>query len=117
MRFVNHFYQSLRGISLAKKSRKPQQIRIPGAASLALWSYAIYLIHKPLFQVFKTLLPEQGINIDHALGVSIVMAVSLLAGWALYQFVETPFMKLRARFYPDNTKREFIAPLSVEKFL
>ncbi len=92
-------------------------IRIPGAASLALWSYAIYLIHKPLFQWFKTLLPEQGINIDHALGVSIIMAVSLLAGWALYQFVETPFMNLRARFYPDNTKREFIAPISVEKVL
>lgn len=93
------------------------RIRIPGAASLALWSYAIYLIHKPLFQVFKTLLPEHGISIDNMFGVVIIMSVSLVAGWALYQFVETPFMNLRARFYPDNTKREFITPISVEKVL
>lgn len=91
------------------------RIRIPGTASLVLWSYAIYLIHKPLFQVFKTILPEQGVNTDHTLGVSIIMAVSLVAGWGLYQFVETPFMKLRERFYPDNIKREFIPLSSVKK--
>jgi peptidoglycan/LPS O-acetylase OafA/YrhL len=80
------------------------RIRIPGAASLALWSYAIYLIHKPLFQVLKAPLTEYGIDINGWLGVAIIMAVSIFCGWALYFFVETPFMKLRARFYPSNTK-------------
>lgn len=80
------------------------RIRIPGAASLALWSYAIYLIHKPLFQVLKAPLTEYGIDINGWLGVAIIMAVSIFCGWALYFFVETPFMKLRARFYPSNSK-------------
>lgn len=80
------------------------RIRIPGAASLALWSYAIYLIHKPIFQVLKAPLTEYEIDINGWLGVAIIMAVSILCGWALYFFVETPFMKLRTRFYPFNTK-------------
>jgi len=80
------------------------RIRIPGTASLALWSYAIYLIHKPLFQVLKAPLTEYGVDINGWLGVAIIMAVSIFCGWALYFFVETPFMNLRARFYPSNTK-------------
>lgn len=80
------------------------RIRIPGAASLALWSYAIYLIHKPLFQVLKAPLTEYGVDINGGSGVVIIMAVSIFCGWALYFFVETPFMKLRARFYPSNIK-------------
>ncbi|RYY01570.1 MAG: acyltransferase [Gammaproteobacteria bacterium] len=83
------------------------RIRLPGAASLALWSYAIYLIHKPLFQILKSWLPAHGVNTDKAFGVMIIMVVSIVAGWALYQFIETPFMKLRDRFYPDNIKRDF----------
>lgn len=80
------------------------RIRIPGVASLALWSYAIYLIHKPLFLVLKAPLTELGIDINGWLGVAIIMAVSIFCGWALYFFVETPFMKLRARFYPSKIK-------------
>ena len=78
------------------------KIRIPGAASLALWSYAIYLIHKPLFQVLKAPLTENGIDINTSIGVAIIMAVSIVCGWMLYQFIETPFMNLRARFFPSN---------------
>lgn len=80
------------------------RIRIPGAASIALWSYAIYLIHKPLFLVLKAPLTEAGIEINGWWGVAIIMAVSVFCGWALYFFVETPFMKVRARFYPSNIK-------------
>ncbi|MBU0910959.1 MAG: acyltransferase [Gammaproteobacteria bacterium] len=80
------------------------RIRIPGATYIALWSYAIYLIHKPLFQVLKAPLTEYGIDIHGGLGVSIIMAVSIFCGWALYFFVETPFMKVRDRFYPSNSR-------------
>lgn len=79
-------------------------MRIPGAASLALWSYATYLIHKPLFQVLKAPLMEYGINTDAWAGMAIIMALSIFCGWALYYCVETPFMKLRSRFYPSNIK-------------
>lgn len=80
------------------------RIRIPGAANIALWSYAIYLIHKPLFQLLKAPLTEYGIDINGGMGVAIIMTTSIFCGWALYFFVETPFMKLRGQFYPSNTK-------------
>lgn len=79
------------------------RIRIPGATYLALWSYAIYLIHKPLFQVLKAPLTDYGIDINGGFGVGIIMAVSIFSGWLLYLIVETPFMKLRQRFYPSAT--------------
>jgi len=82
------------------------RIRIPGAASLALWSYAIYLIHKPLFQVLKAPLTEYGVDINDWPGVVIIMAVSIFCGWALYFFVETPFMNLRGKYFPSNSKPE-----------
>lgn len=80
------------------------RIRMPGATYLALWSYAIYLIHKPLFQVLKAPLTDYGIDINGGFGVGIIMAVSIFSGWLLYLIVETPFMKLRQRFYPSVTR-------------
>lgn len=80
------------------------RIRIPGATSIALWSYAIYLIHKPLFQVLKAPLTDYGIDIHAGLGVAIIMAISIFCGWTLYFFVETPFMKVRDRFYPSTSR-------------
>ncbi len=80
------------------------RIRIPGATSIALWSYAIYLIHKPLFQVLKAPLTDYGIDIHAGLGVAIIMAISIFCGLTLYFFVETPFMKVRDRFYPSTSR-------------
>lgn len=76
--------------------------KIPGAASLALWSYAIYLIHKPLYQLLKEPLKTNGINIDGYLGMSIILLISMIAGWLLYKMVEAPFMQMRSRYFPSN---------------
>lgn len=78
--------------------------QIPGAASLALWSYAIYLIHKPLYQLLKEPLNNAGINTDGYVGMGIILLVSLIAGWGLYKLVEEPFMHLRARYFPSNNR-------------
>ncbi len=109
--YVGTFGYSLLAISFAiltLAALSPNSVlyhtRIPGAASLALWSYAIYLIHKPLFQILKSPLAENNIDINGGLGVIIIMTVSIFCGWMLYFCVETPFMKLRARLYPANTK-------------
>lgn len=108
---VTAFGYSLLSISLAilvlaalSPNSILHRVKIPGAAKIALWSYAIYLIHKPLFQVLKAPLTDYGIDINGWLGILIIMTVSIVCGWALYLFVETPFMKLRSRFYPSNTK-------------
>ena len=78
------------------------RIKIPGAASLALWSYAIYLVHKPIFKLAIAPLKIWNIDTDSTLGISIIMLVSLLGGWLLYRLVETPFMRLRDRLYVNG---------------
>ena len=77
--------------------------RIPGAASLALWSYAIYLVHKPVFMALRPELISRGIDPGAPLTIAAVMADGILGGWVLYRVIETPFMQLRARWYPAGT--------------
>ncbi len=76
------------------------RIRVPGAASIALWSYAIYLVHKQLIVILAKTLRQAGIAPDTPLAVAILALSSIAAGWLLYFIVETPFMKLRERFVP-----------------
>jgi peptidoglycan/LPS O-acetylase OafA/YrhL len=75
---------------------------IPGAASLALWSYAVYLAHKPVFMALRPELERRSIDPGAAVTIAAVVAAGILAGWLLYRVVETPFMRLRARWYPAH---------------
>lgn len=79
--------------------------RIFGAEKIALWSYAIYLIHKPLFKILIEPLTQHTIDVKSILGISIIMGVSVAAGWLLFYCVETPFMKWRDKIYPRNTTK------------
>ncbi|MED5620630.1 acyltransferase family protein [Ideonella sp. BN130291] len=74
--------------------------RVPGAASLAAWSYAIYLTHKPLAFIVQRQL--QGTALAGAALPAVVTLVCLAGGWLLYRAVETPFMRLRQRHVPSN---------------
>lgn len=73
--------------------------KIPGCAALATWSYAIYLVHKAVFFILIAPLKQASIPVDSVLGISLMMLTSLLAGYALYAVVETPFMRLRDRYF------------------
>ncbi|WP_295998002.1 acyltransferase [Rugamonas sp.] len=79
-----------------------QRVRVPGAASLALWSYAIYLSHKELCVLLSAQLKQFGIQPTTWAAVAIMSAATLLAGWLMFRFIETPFMKLRDRYVPHN---------------
>lgn len=79
------------------------RLRVPGAASLALWSYAIYLLHKQLCILLKPLLQAQGLGPDGWPAMLIMATLSILTGWLLYALVETPFMRLRQRYVPSNS--------------
>lgn len=81
------------------------QLRVPGAASLALWSYAVYLVHKPVFMALRPELEHRSIDPGAPLTIAAVMAAGILGGWVLYRVVETPFMRLRARWYPMGALR------------
>jgi peptidoglycan/LPS O-acetylase OafA/YrhL len=76
------------------------RVRVPGATSLALWSYAVYLVHKPVFMALHPELSRRGIDAEAPLTIVAVMAAGIFGGWVLYRLVETPFMRLRARWYP-----------------
>jgi peptidoglycan/LPS O-acetylase OafA/YrhL len=75
-------------------------VRIPGAASLALWSYAVYLVHKPVFMALRPELERRGIDPAAPLTIAAMMAAGIFGGWVLYRVVETPFIRLRARWFP-----------------
>lgn len=75
------------------------RLRIPGCASLALWSYAIYLVHKAVYFMLKAPLLAAGIGKASILSEVLMMAANVLVGWLLFLLVETPFMRLRARLH------------------
>jgi peptidoglycan/LPS O-acetylase OafA/YrhL len=74
------------------------RIDIPGASQLALWSYAVYLVHKPVFMVLRPQLERLHVDTGAPLTIVAVMAAGIAGGWLLYRCVETPFMRLRARW-------------------
>lgn len=76
------------------------RLRIPGVTRLALLSYAVYLVHKPVFMALSPELQRRDIDPAAPLTVVVVMAVGIFGGWLLYRLVERPFMQLRARLYP-----------------
>jgi peptidoglycan/LPS O-acetylase OafA/YrhL len=77
------------------------RIRIPGATRLALWSYAVYLMHKPVFMVLRPHLERLHIDPNAPLTILTVFALGIGAGWVLYACVERPCMRLRSRWFPQ----------------
>jgi peptidoglycan/LPS O-acetylase OafA/YrhL len=75
-------------------------LRVPGASSLALWSYAVYLAHKPIFMALRPWCERLGVDTEAPLSILAIMAMSNFGGWVLFRLVETPFMSFRARWYP-----------------
>ncbi len=73
--------------------------RIPGCASLAAWSYAIYLVHKSVYYLLSKPLKQAGIDLESGLALSLMLLASLLCGYLLYAVIETPFMRLREKYF------------------
>lgn len=76
------------------------KIRIPGAERLAVLSYAIYLVHKPLMVMSDSALASLQLNL---LTIVVSTIVTVLGGWLLYTCVESPFLRLREKLpRPDR---------------
>lgn len=86
------------------------RLRIPGASQLALWSYAIYLSHKPLAMIVHRYLKPYAVN--PTLELLLITILSLVFGWLMYLLIETPFMKLRQRYFPVAGSRDSSVPQS-----
>ncbi len=78
------------------------RVRIPGASSLARWSFALYLTHKPIAHVLSRALSDAGVARDSMLAVPLIGLACLLGGWLLYRGVERPFLRLRDRWIPTS---------------
>ena len=81
------------------------RMRVPGAASLALWSYAVYLTHRSVSDLAAARMDAFGFGRESVPTILAALLASLLAGWLLYKLVETPFMLLRERWLPGNGAR------------
>ncbi|WP_332876364.1 acyltransferase family protein [Massilia sp. S19_KUP03_FR1] len=79
-------------------------VRIPGAASIALWSYAIYLLHRQVCVLGAGVLKQYGYAPDSVIAVGVLLLASVLTGAVLFYAVETPFMRLRERYFPTSVR-------------
>jgi peptidoglycan/LPS O-acetylase OafA/YrhL len=75
------------------------RIKIPGAYWLALWSYSIYLTHKPVGFILKGYLEPHALS--QPILALMITVVSIGVGAVLYRLVELPFMQLRDRGVPS----------------
>jgi peptidoglycan/LPS O-acetylase OafA/YrhL len=76
------------------------RVRVPGAYHIAIWSYSIYLSHKAVAYIIASYAVRMQWS---AASLLIVVSIaSVLVGVALYRFVETPFMNIRQRFFPNT---------------
>ena len=69
---------------------------------IALWSYALYLVHPPVFNLaIHFLLPAWGRSIAGAAGLFALLVFSVISSSALlYRFFESPCTRLRERVAP-----------------
>ncbi len=75
------------------------RLRVPGAYSLALWSYAIYLSHKAVGVILKAQLAP--LAPPPWLQFGLIALASIALGALLQRLVEAPFMALRDRRWPS----------------
>ena len=83
--------------------------RIPGAATLAIWSYAIYLIHKPISVIVYAELSKWGMNAAHPVAILIIVMTTLASGRLLYVYIESPFLMLREKIGKPGSETQIIA--------
>ena len=76
------------------------RVRDPGAAYMALRSYAIYLSRKPVAVIVQRQLGP--IGLPAMITIAIITLICFVIGWLFYRLLETPFMAIRNRPFPPN---------------
>ncbi len=82
------------------------RLRIPGAHHIALWSYSLYLSHKAIGHIVGTQL--QALDTPKWAVLGAVTVCCLLVAAAFFYFVESPFMKMRRRFFPSSFREGMV---------
>lgn len=84
-------------LSVLSENSLLANVKIPGAMTLATWSYAIYLTHKPLMHLIHQLLLHWHLADSVLITFTSSIFVLLAGGWMLYTCVEKPFLRLREK--------------------
>ncbi|HSI48649.1 MAG TPA: acyltransferase [Ideonella sp.] len=80
-----------------------QRTRVPGAATLAAWSYPLYLSHKPVAYIVATA-GGAGLAAAPGLRLALVTLACLAVAALLHYLVERPGLRLRERWFPNQFK-------------
>ncbi len=85
-------------LSALSKNSLLSIIKVPGAMTLATWSYAIYLTHKPLLGLTHKALVYW--NLSNSVLITLISSTLVMLGgsWLLYAGVEKHFLNFRKRF-------------------
>lgn len=113
--FPSVFGFSLRAISLStlilaalSTNSWLYKFRIPGAMTLALYSYPIYLTHKQFIHVTNLLFSSLAIG-KSSLAILFMSVLSTLIGaWMLHITLEKPFLKLRNKIKINSSTRSIL---------
>jgi peptidoglycan/LPS O-acetylase OafA/YrhL len=87
--------------------------RVPGAGWIALISYSLYLVHKPVYHMVDSALGSQ-LQGEGAIAFLVYGAAAVLAGALLYYAVERPFLRLRERVTLRQSASDFPHDAAVE---
>ncbi|CAN5399848.1 acyltransferase [soil metagenome] len=85
------------------------RLRVPGAQTVALWSYSLYLSHRPVANLMLGVL--RPLSVGELSTVIAITFACLLVGGALYVGVEAPFMRLRDHWIPSQFEPSVSATL------
>jgi peptidoglycan/LPS O-acetylase OafA/YrhL len=74
------------------------KIHFSAFGQLARWSYAIYLLQKPISVLCATFFTHIGLNNNSYLVIFINIAIQILVGCLMFYCIENKFMQLRDKF-------------------
>jgi peptidoglycan/LPS O-acetylase OafA/YrhL len=80
------------------------RVRIPGAATLAVLAYSLYLTHKVVMHLDRLLLADW-LPLEGIVGLAVYYASSWAVAAMLYLLIERPFLRFRERLLPGRYVR------------
>jgi len=78
------------------------KLQLKMLSNLAKWSYAIYLVQKPISLLVAHWFSQLGFNNNASLIILANISIQIFAGWVLFYLVENNFMKLRNKILSSN---------------
>lgn len=87
--------------------------RVPGAGWLALVSYSLYLVHKPVYHMVASAFGAQ-LEGRGMLAFAVYAIAALSAGALLHYAIERPFLHLRDRFSGRQTQQIAMTELVID---